>query len=501
MGAGLSKHEDEIMSEARDRKNDVKSVNMSSSSPSGSSFSSADATATTQEASTQSACPMKKKDGSYTFDWGAMFRPQFPHGPGGKRPLDEEQVRERTAAHPAASEGGCPVKHISSPTPAAASASEGCPVKHTEYNVYSQPIDPKNNMPSTANQLPSPGQSKSLSTDRVKSSIPKGGTNEGTTWTYPSPQMFYNALARKGKLGDTDEQDISSVVALHNNMNEKTWRKVLEWEQVLAGDEPPKLLKFMGRPTDLSPKAMFKHYALGHPLPYDRHDWTVLRKDGTTVRYIIDYYHDETRAVDSESSGFPDMHDTEATPSLLVDVRPALDGPVQAWNRAVTMPYARRIADSTPFEPMPMRPTGDMQSQVKESIQVWDNIQAAASKTKAAPAVIEEEMPMPNVSAKEAKLLARNFSKALTDCRKVSERVKNAETEMDMAKARMDLSICMAKIVCPLQHGSLVEALSDESAEADSKIETAVGDVSECVYMKTGEHAAARQKYPKYFAV
>lgn len=42
-----------------------------------------------------------------------------------------------------------------------------------EYNVYAQPIDPKNNMPQEANQLPAPGQSKSLSTDRVKSNIPK----------------------------------------------------------------------------------------------------------------------------------------------------------------------------------------------------------------------------------------------------------------------------------------------------------------------------------------
>ena len=159
------------------------------------------------------------------------------------------------------------------------------------------------------------GQSQALSTERVKSSIPKvrrracfvrgwtvsprvnltfallyllkysqGGADEGTTWTYPSPQMFYNSLARKNKLGDTAEEEIESVVALHNNMNEKTWGRVTAWEAVIGDGEPPKLLKFMGRPTDLSPKAMLKHYLLGHPLPYDRHDWTILRPDGTLIQ-------------------------------------------------------------------------------------------------------------------------------------------------------------------------------------------------------------------------
>ena len=39
----------------------------------------------------------------------------------------------------------------------------------------------------------SPGQRKLLSTDRINSNIPKGGTD--STWLYPSPQMFYNGEA------------------------------------------------------------------------------------------------------------------------------------------------------------------------------------------------------------------------------------------------------------------------------------------------------------------
>jgi cytochrome c heme-lyase len=51
-------------------------------------------------------------------------------------------------------------------------------------------LDPKNNMPLEPNQQPCPGQTKLLSTDRQPSNIPKGGTH--STWTYPSPQMFFN---------------------------------------------------------------------------------------------------------------------------------------------------------------------------------------------------------------------------------------------------------------------------------------------------------------------
>lgn len=51
-------------------------------------------------------------------------------------------------------------------------------------------LDPRNNMPLAANQQPCPGQRKLLSTDRLQSNIPKGGTSE--TWVYPSPQMFFN---------------------------------------------------------------------------------------------------------------------------------------------------------------------------------------------------------------------------------------------------------------------------------------------------------------------
>ena len=51
------------------------------------------------------------------------------------------------------------------------------------------------------NQRPAPDQPFSLSTSREKSSIPKAPPNpQGKidTWEYPSPQMFWNAMLKKG---------------------------------------------------------------------------------------------------------------------------------------------------------------------------------------------------------------------------------------------------------------------------------------------------------------
>eukprot|EP00198_Chlamydomonas_reinhardtii_P007550 XP_001696887.1 predicted protein [Chlamydomonas reinhardtii] len=77
-------------------------------------------------------------------------------------------------------------------------------------------LDPKNNMPLEPNQLPCPGQRKPLSTERVASNIPKGGTE--STWLFPSPQMVFNALKRKGKGDDVTEDDMDGFIAAHNSV-------------------------------------------------------------------------------------------------------------------------------------------------------------------------------------------------------------------------------------------------------------------------------------------
>lgn len=60
------------------------------------------------------------------------------------------------------------------------------------------------------------------------SSIPKAGSDE-ENWVYPSPQMFWNAMLRKGwrwKDDDLSKQDMDHIIRIHNVNNELAWQEV-----------------------------------------------------------------------------------------------------------------------------------------------------------------------------------------------------------------------------------------------------------------------------------
>lgn len=94
-------------------------------------------------------------------------------------------------------------------------------------------------MPAQAHNVPSVGQRVPLPTERVRSSIPIGDARPahqagtGNTWSYPSQQMFFNAMLRKG--WKPQEKEMGSVVAIHNTVNERAWRAILAWESLHAG--------------------------------------------------------------------------------------------------------------------------------------------------------------------------------------------------------------------------------------------------------------------------
>ncbi len=76
----------------------------------------------------------------------------------------------------------------------------------------------------------------------------------------------------------------------------------------------------------------------GHTAPFDRHDWVVDR-GGEEVRYVIDYYHDESGV---EKDQLPaHMHDFRAMKSIIVDVRPAVDSVQAVIDRVFRMPMAQ----------------------------------------------------------------------------------------------------------------------------------------------------------------
>lgn len=78
-----------------------------------------------------------------------------------------------------------------------------------------------------ANQQPAPDQPFPLPTDRQVSSIPRAmpdGTSE--FWVYPSQQMFWNAMLRKGwrwKDDQIQEKDMADIIKIHNANNEQVF--------------------------------------------------------------------------------------------------------------------------------------------------------------------------------------------------------------------------------------------------------------------------------------
>lgn len=215
----------------------------------------------------------------------------------------------------------------------------GCPVVTADFN-------PSNLMPQSSNQ-PGPDQTQSLGRQRVASTIPiaqedRPAHQEAHTpvWMYPSEQMFYNAMKRKG--WSPSEQDMEAVVAIHNGVNERAWSEVLQWEK-LHGSRcgGPRLKKFAGRPQDYSPKARLLNF-LGYKLPFDRHDWVVDRC-GKEVRYVVDFYN---------AAPLPGM-----PIAMHLDVRPALDSPGALFDR-LRMQYrwmnsGRWKGQRSPAQPQP----------------------------------------------------------------------------------------------------------------------------------------------------
>lgn len=236
-------------------------------------------------------------------------------------------------------------------------------------------LNPLNYMFSSISQERAPQQTVDLSVDRETSSIPRGDAQGN--WEYPSAQQMYNAMLRKGYT-DTPQDAVESMVAVHNFLNEGAWNEIVGWERTFAkglgagwercrrGEEnlnwqlmkdemtgnvdqasEPRLIRFQGRPKELTPKArifqalgwvypakfeyvsatqVFRQHLLTLAFrtspPFDRHDWFVQRQTPSgpkEVRYVIDYY-----------SGDPEPN---GEPVFYLDIRPALDSPTAAVER------------------------------------------------------------------------------------------------------------------------------------------------------------------------
>ncbi|XP_067342845.1 holocytochrome c-type synthase isoform X3 [Channa argus] len=192
-----------------------------------------------------------------------------------------------------------------------------CPMK-AAAGVKSD-IDPANMMP-PPNQMRAPDQPFDLPVTREESRIPRHGTAKN--WVYPSEQMFWNAMLRKGwrwRDDDLNPQDMTNIIKIHNQNNEQAWQEILKWEAMHARECPcgPSLKRFGGKAKEYSPRARFRSL-MGYELPFDRHDWIVDRC-GKEVRYVIDYYDGDVNKDNYQFS--------------ILDVRPAFDSLGAVWDR------------------------------------------------------------------------------------------------------------------------------------------------------------------------
>ena len=360
---------------------------------------------------------------------------------------------------------GCPVMHkggasstSSAKTPA---ASSGCPVMKRSDGCASDeladtPLNPLNRMPATPAQQRAEGQSAALPTDRVQSTIPKGDGED--TWVYPSPQMFYNALVKKGKGGGVQEADMESVVAIHNNMNEVTWRQVLQWEDIHGAEckLPRKLVRFVGRPDELTPKATLKYYLGLASKPFDRHDWTVDRC-GTHVRYIIDYY--DIKENHSDDRLPKTMSEEGAVPSIYCDVRPAGDTVGQLMDRArMMLPGAPALDGRSSAE------AGESHAAEAASSSASASTTAAAAAAASSPSSADESV----VAVQNA--CADRFA-ALQAC----------DSDQACAQAHIGLMLCIAQRVCAAEADAFtsLRGRSDQASAAEA--EARFGQLEACV--------------------
>ncbi|CAD5216912.1 unnamed protein product [Bursaphelenchus xylophilus] len=250
--------------------------------------------------------------------------------------LDKDGIKRALAS--STGSGGCPKAEGN----CQAYVSE-CPSSAGAANPHQ--IDPLNAMP-PPNQRPAPDQPFPLSTKRERSTIPKA-TEPGKTWEYPSPQMFWNAMLRKGWRWQEDQlsdSDMENIIKIHNANNEQAWKEVLKWENLLHPEcDCPRLKSFKGDAKNISPRARIRSW-LGYELPFDRHDWIVDRCGQKDVQYVIDYY--DGGAVDPNSKIF-----------TVLDVRPALNDPQNVWDRMVVA-YWRFKYETLGFAPkLPIPPT------------------------------------------------------------------------------------------------------------------------------------------------
>jgi cytochrome c heme-lyase len=240
-------------------------------------------------------------------------------------------ISQQDSASTIGSGGKCPVDHTS-PSSLWKVMGLGSKAVDSTSSLSRSILPPSLEEAAKHAQSPHPDQRLPLSTYRSESSIPRFEKDSYTNnnnplphhqlgsnsskWVYPSEQQVFNAMKRKGWEG-IEEEAIPSFLQVHNSVNERSWQEVCKWEHSSGGSRIQQhdiqLVRFEGRPKDLSPKAWFRSTFLFQDKPFDRHDWYIDNGTDHEKRYVLDFYMTENTAM--------------GMPRVEIDVRPALDTP------------------------------------------------------------------------------------------------------------------------------------------------------------------------------
>ena len=192
--------------------------------------------------------------------------------------------------------------------------------------------------------------------------------HQSGNWIYPSEAQFFHAVLRKHspeailppdtvppnqprpsnatrKTPPNPEADLAStiptIIPIHNAVNERAWSLIKDWEETFnpapsptpkpspPSNQPspkrictgPQLLSFRGLGASTSTMTPRAHWnsLRGYTTPFDRHDWTIRRCDGTEVEYVIDFYQGKDNKADGEKTR------RAGQLNFYIDVRPKLN--------------------------------------------------------------------------------------------------------------------------------------------------------------------------------
>lgn len=172
------------------------------------------------------------------------------------------------------------------------------------------------------------------------------------------------------------------------------------------------------------------------------------------MRYVIDYYHNESGV--SEDQTPRHLKDATSIRSINVDVRPAIDSVDSLLDRILRMPI-EQMKNNTEYNPPPFLASKDMGTAPPfTKFREPKRPEVAAT-------------PFPALSTDEINEILRKIE---TECKAEKDNLALCTNEESCGAAAVALQRCSAKMICPSvvkEFDDLVKKMGTEKEGADSE--------------------------------